>query len=176
MFHFDDGRSAKFWEIEVKGDSHVVRYGRLGTAGRTVAKQFTLKEDAKAAAAKLVRDKIKKGYREVTGTGAKPQQLAKRANPTTSRKGQGAGSTPPGTRLLDEAIYREAENKGAKVNAAPRAAEVRQALPRLHCRVLPEHYLAKEQGIRRDDRRLGAGLASASTGPFKRFHLESSRV
>jgi predicted DNA-binding WGR domain protein len=115
-FEFDDGRSAKFWEIDVVGDRHTVRYGKLGTAGRTVEKQFAAAGDAKVSADKLIREKTRKGYREVTGAATKPRLSASRDRRATARGGRRGEERPPrGPRILGEAIYREAEAKGAKL-------------------------------------------------------------
>ena len=37
-FEFRDGKSNKFWEIEVDGSAFVTRHGRIGTAGRETQK------------------------------------------------------------------------------------------------------------------------------------------
>lgn len=63
-FELVDGKSSKFWEIQLDGASFTTRYGKIGTAG-----QRTLKEYASAALAqkeyeKLVAEKTKKGYVE----------------------------------------------------------------------------------------------------------------
>jgi predicted DNA-binding WGR domain protein len=56
-FEFDDGKSRKFWEIELDGCWHIVRYGRIGTTGRTVEKIFFTPPEAKAAHDKLISQK-----------------------------------------------------------------------------------------------------------------------
>jgi predicted DNA-binding WGR domain protein len=38
-FEFKEGTSKKFWEVEQRGASVIVRYGRLGTDGRLLAKK-----------------------------------------------------------------------------------------------------------------------------------------
>jgi predicted DNA-binding WGR domain protein len=68
-FELVDGTSSKFWEIEVEGAAHAVRFGRIGTAGQQKVKTFATPAAAIADAAKLIKEKIGKGYREVaTGT------------------------------------------------------------------------------------------------------------
>jgi predicted DNA-binding WGR domain protein len=113
-FQFEEGRSAKFWEIEVKGNRQIVHYGKLGAVGQKVEKQFAAKDDAKKSAEKLIREKTKKGYREVTSSGA--QRSGPTARPTASRKRERPAGTAAGTRLLCEAIYREAERLGADIH------------------------------------------------------------
>ncbi len=66
------GKSNKFWEIEVDGKSFTVRYGRIGTAGKTLTKSAASTTAAKAEAEKLVGEKLGKGYAEVGGETAAP--------------------------------------------------------------------------------------------------------
>lgn len=73
---YQGGTSDKFWEIEVRGTSHVVRYGRTGTQGQKRTKHFDSVEQAQASADKLIRSKKKKGYREPAAKSATPVVLA----------------------------------------------------------------------------------------------------
>lgn len=83
-FELVDGSAAKFWEIAHEGDAFDVRYGRIGTDGRAQRKTFASADEATRAAAKLVAQKEKKGYVEVTAqTGtpktAEPEETGKSA-------------------------------------------------------------------------------------------------
>jgi predicted DNA-binding WGR domain protein len=119
-YEFADGRTSKFWEIQIRDKAYVIRYGKLGSAGRTVERQFTSQQDAEEAAAALVRAKLKKGYREVSGGTPHSPRTVKTPRPGASRQAQTATSMPrpTGPRLLSKAIYREAEKKGADINRA----------------------------------------------------------
>jgi predicted DNA-binding WGR domain protein len=64
-FEFSEGSSNKFWEIRVEGDTHTVRFGKIGTDGQTKTKEFESAAAAKADADKLIAEKTKKGYEEV---------------------------------------------------------------------------------------------------------------
>src|SRR5436190_916224 len=64
-YRLTEGTSNKFWAIEVDGTTHSVQFGRMGTAGQTQTKQFKAPEEAQRAYEKLVREKVKKGYRRV---------------------------------------------------------------------------------------------------------------
>ena len=64
-FEFQDGTSAKFWEIAVEGASFTVRYGKLGTLGTAQTKTFGSPAEAAKEADKLVHEKTKKGYSAV---------------------------------------------------------------------------------------------------------------
>jgi predicted DNA-binding WGR domain protein len=66
-FEFVEGKSAKFWRIEVQGSSYTVRFGRIGTEGQTQTKEFESPAEARKAYQKLVAEKIAKGYKEKAG-------------------------------------------------------------------------------------------------------------
>jgi uncharacterized protein (TIGR02996 family) len=68
-FEFSEGGSNKFWEITVDGESHTVRYGKIGTPGQEKTKSFGSEAAARADADKLIAEKTKKGYTEVSGGG-----------------------------------------------------------------------------------------------------------
>lgn len=63
-FEFTEGSSRKFWEISVSGDSFIVRFGRIGTAGQSQTKTFADAAKAKREAQHLIAGKLKKGYTE----------------------------------------------------------------------------------------------------------------
>jgi DNA ligase-1 len=65
-FEFVEGSSAKFWEIRSNGTDVTVRFGRLGTDGQTQTKTLASAEEADKHIAKLIGEKSKKGYKEVT--------------------------------------------------------------------------------------------------------------
>ena len=59
---YQDDKSNKFWEVEVKGKEMVVRYGKIGTDGQVTVKKFASTSGAETAAEKAIAEKIKKGY------------------------------------------------------------------------------------------------------------------
>jgi predicted DNA-binding WGR domain protein len=67
-FECKEDDSSKFWQISIGASEHTVRYGRLGTVGQCKTKQFPNPEAAVRDAAKLIAEKLKKGYVEVTAT------------------------------------------------------------------------------------------------------------
>lgn len=69
-FEFSDGKSNKFWEIEVVGGGFTTCHGRIGAAGRETSKQFGSPERAAKLAESAIASKLKKGYVEVTGARA----------------------------------------------------------------------------------------------------------
>ena len=48
-----DKTSSKFWEIDTKGKTVTVRFGKIGTDGQTTVKTFGAPKDATAHAAKV---------------------------------------------------------------------------------------------------------------------------
>lgn len=65
-FEFQEDDSSKFWEITLNNNIVKTRYGKIGTDGKSTEKELS---DAAAAAKeydKLVKEKTKKGYQEVT--------------------------------------------------------------------------------------------------------------
>ncbi|MBX2980107.1 MAG: WGR domain-containing protein [Flavobacteriales bacterium] len=60
----EDG-SSKFWEVKVEGAAYTVRYGRIGTAGQSLIKQFADEATARREMEKVRGKKVEKGYRRV---------------------------------------------------------------------------------------------------------------
>jgi predicted DNA-binding WGR domain protein len=69
-FEFKDGKSNKFWEIEVRGSAFVTRHGRIGTDGRETSKPCGSPAMAERQAASQIASKLKKGYVEVDAEAA----------------------------------------------------------------------------------------------------------
>ena len=65
-FVFSDGKSNKFWNIDLQGSSFTVTFGKVGTRGQTQKKDFADAAKAKQAHDKLVAEKLGKGYVETT--------------------------------------------------------------------------------------------------------------
>ena len=61
---YKDAKSNKFWEIEAKGSSINILYGKVGTNGQTLIKKAKSSEAAKAEVEKLIKSKMKKGYKK----------------------------------------------------------------------------------------------------------------
>ena len=64
-FEFVSDTSAKFWEIATNGNEVTVRFGRIGTDGRTQVKTLTDAGAAVMHAGKLIASKMAKGYQEM---------------------------------------------------------------------------------------------------------------
>ncbi|MGE4073362.1 MAG: AAA domain-containing protein [Lysobacterales bacterium] len=65
-FVFQQGSSNKFWRIGCHGNDVTVVYGRFGSKGQSVIKTFETPERAAREVAKLILEKINKGYVEVS--------------------------------------------------------------------------------------------------------------
>ena len=67
-FELVDGKSAKFWEINNYWNEDrmnvQVRYGKIGTEGRTIRHYYAKMEAGSKLVDKLVAQKVKKGYVE----------------------------------------------------------------------------------------------------------------
>jgi len=70
-FEFSDSTSNKFWEVDVKGKTLNVTFGKIGTKGQGKPKDFATPEKAKAEMEKLIKEKTGKGYLEVGGKAIK---------------------------------------------------------------------------------------------------------
>jgi predicted DNA-binding WGR domain protein len=60
-----EGKSSKFWEIALSGKSFTTTYGRIGAAGQSTKKKFASEAEASKQYAKLVAEKVGKGYKPV---------------------------------------------------------------------------------------------------------------
>lgn len=94
-YELKDGKSSKFWEIDLDGDSFTVRYGRIGTDGQTSTKVYPDAATAKKEADKLIKSKTKKGYAEVASAP------------------KAAASAPAGNPEVEAAIYANPEDLDA---------------------------------------------------------------
>jgi predicted DNA-binding WGR domain protein len=63
-FEFSDGKSNKFWEIEINGSQVTTTWGRIGSTGQTKTKDYSTGDKAQAEYDKLVSEKTTKGYVE----------------------------------------------------------------------------------------------------------------
>jgi len=59
---FEQGASRKFWRATVRGTELSVSYGRIGSSGQSLLKQFETPERAQREMEKLVDEKLRKGY------------------------------------------------------------------------------------------------------------------
>jgi predicted DNA-binding WGR domain protein len=127
-FELVEGKSAKFWEVEVAGGRMTVRYGRIGTPGQTKEKE--LGEGASAAAEKLIAEKTKKGYREIGGEGAaaaRPATGIKRKS-SVSAASDNAKELAAVIARLDEALAAYAPKRHAALRPARRLSKLEKMI------------------------------------------------
>jgi uncharacterized protein (TIGR02996 family) len=76
-FVYTDAGSNKFWNIERKGKSFTVTWGKVGTAGQSQTKTFADESKAIKEHDKLIAEKLRKGYAETTAGAApaRPESL-----------------------------------------------------------------------------------------------------
>src|SRR5262245_56462301 len=108
------GFSSKFWNIELQGKSFVVQFGRIGTTGQMQKKSFASEDAAQKEHDKLIKQKLGKGYREIS---------AKQAAQSTAK---GAAVKAPVQILPAKASQKTAQlaqalaaSKSSKAAAAP---------------------------------------------------------
>jgi len=65
-FEYKDAKSDKYWEIELNGKSYTTWYGRTGSKPRSDVNSFSSDTEAQKEYDRLVREKVRKGYKEVT--------------------------------------------------------------------------------------------------------------
>lgn len=79
----EEGVSHKFYEVVVNGTQMTIRYGRIGTDGTTQSSSFATVEKARAAAAKKINAKKKKGYEPAVMGVRKKRSITRRAIQST---------------------------------------------------------------------------------------------
>ncbi len=56
------GSHGKFWEVQVRDCTYTVRFGRIGTEGQTMAKDFATPERARYEGERMLKKKLDRGY------------------------------------------------------------------------------------------------------------------
>ncbi|WP_052683142.1 WGR domain-containing protein [Streptomyces sp. FxanaA7] len=96
-----EGSSSKFWEAETDGATVTVRYGRIGTEGRTQVKECASAEEAAEYVRKTAAAKERKGYREA-GTAVVAETAAEAVTAIADEEGDTPVSEAP---VLDEDTF-----------------------------------------------------------------------
>jgi predicted DNA-binding WGR domain protein len=78
-FEFVEGGSSKFWSPELQGNTFIVTFGRIGTAGQRKEKVFPDEESAQREYEKKVAEKLREGYQEVSSESVAAPRGAKGA-------------------------------------------------------------------------------------------------
>ena len=109
-FEFVEGSSSKFWVPELQGNTFIVTYGRIGTAGQRKEKAFPDEESARREYERKVAEKLREGYKEVSAEGGEAPAPA----PAPEKKG------PPPRPVLPPRV-RSARPTAEQVAAAAQA-------------------------------------------------------
>jgi formylglycine-generating enzyme required for sulfatase activity len=109
-FEFVDSTSNKFWEVDVKGKTLNVTFGKIGTKGQSKPKDFVTPEKAKAEMGKLIKEKTGKGYVEVGGKAVKAFKPAVGKKTSAGSMGEGLSKAEKQAKLLEEDL-----GKGVKL-------------------------------------------------------------
>jgi formylglycine-generating enzyme required for sulfatase activity/predicted DNA-binding WGR domain protein len=109
-FEFVDGKSNKFWEVDVKGKTLNVTFGKIGTKGQSKPKDFATPEKAKAEMEKLIKEKTGKGYVEVGGKAVKPAAKSSAAKSPATKP----AAKPPAGKKTDAGSVGEGLSKAEK--------------------------------------------------------------
>jgi predicted DNA-binding WGR domain protein len=97
-FEYADGKSFKFWKIELQGADVVTRYGRIGSDGQETKKTFASPAAAQKEYDKLVAEKLRKGYVEKTAAAAPPDKASAKKSSAKTAKTE-AAAEPAGGEL-----------------------------------------------------------------------------
>ncbi len=162
-FECTEEGASKFWEIHVEGATLTILFGKIGARGQTSTKTLTSVDEAQAHAAKLVAEKSKKGYVEVTA--AAPVEPSASAPKQPSAKPAAVRSkTKPATLEPNPAVdamlaaIRKKHTSIAQGLAAPATEDALAALAALHAPPgllsLYARHDGGEQGVLREFRLL----------------------
>jgi len=61
-FEFSDDASNKFWEVRVRGNKVMIKFGKIGTYGRFISKTYANEEESLIETQKTIKKKVRKGY------------------------------------------------------------------------------------------------------------------
>jgi predicted DNA-binding WGR domain protein len=126
-YELSDGKSHKFWEVELRGRVLRVRYGRIGTDGQTLDKSFPSDDAAKREHDRLVKEKTAKGY-TLRGK-AKAKEKPARVDPAPAKK-SGPARTVPLLDLTHFTLNALDLKKALKERDRARAVSVGGAVPK----------------------------------------------
>ena len=94
-YELKENKSAKFWEIELRGNKVIVRWGRIGANPQEKIKDLGTAEKARGEYEKLIASKVKKGYKPAKGKSPAPvakKATSKAASQSAPQKNAGARS------------------------------------------------------------------------------------
>ena len=135
---FTSGKFSKFWEISVKGSTHTVCYGKIGTKGVEKTKEFDSPKEAKAAAEKLSQQKLSKGYKTATKSAAK--KVAVKTKVPVKKKATVKKKTTKKTKAVSKPVKKTA-TRSTRKKVAGKNAPVKQSMTRIKRWLTDNHPL-----------------------------------
>jgi len=75
LFINQEGESNKFWSIEIFDNRFTVAFGKVGTKGRESSKEFADADTCVKEAEKLISDKKRNGYKELSDSEEIPEKI-----------------------------------------------------------------------------------------------------
>ncbi len=154
-FECESGASAKFWQVTTTGSQVTVTYGRLGAQGQTKTKVHDSPAAARAAEAKLIGQKTKKGYIEVKKTRSKK----------TATKNKSVGKATPKKETRTTATRKS----GSKTKDKPRRQKSVQFQQLSNEDLLRLYKESEHQGIKEILKEIGTGGIDGYDGDFLFF-------
>jgi uncharacterized protein (TIGR02996 family) len=110
-----DGKSNKFWEINLAGTSFTTQYGRIGSKGQKTLKEYDSADKAAKEYEKLIAAKVKKGYKLVDGGGGEPAEKATKKKATKKAAAKKEEAAPAGVEVEEGWLRLEfVEGKSSK--------------------------------------------------------------
>ncbi|GIM96326.1 DUF4132 domain-containing protein [Paractinoplanes toevensis] len=167
-FEFVEGTSAKFWEIRRDGAEVTVRFGRVGTTGQTKIKTFADDRLAAVHESKLIAEKTKKGYAEVSPTTA--AVTVPPSSPTPALMTPTPAAAPPAPASAPAPTpAASAPAASAPAASAPAASVPAASVPAASVRADEDTFVVPAAWYRyRCARRGSAGLAKFKPDPKAR--------
>jgi predicted DNA-binding WGR domain protein len=131
-FELVEGGSSKFWEVATEAEKLLVRFGRLGTSGQSQEKAFDTAAKAEAERDKLIREKTKKGYKELATTATNETtdepSVEKSAAPKPKPKAKPVAAAEPG--WLDAGGGYSLALEGGKIKCRNAKGQLLGAVPK----------------------------------------------
>ncbi len=149
-FELVEGTSAKFWEVTPLESGFRVRFGKVGTAGQSQEKAFPGFEATAKAMGKLVAEKVRKGYVEVSPAPEPPvprkvQSGSDGPPDWTTEEASAHGARRPRRRNPDRQEARLPHPRGAGRLRGSDGIQAPGQLPGVHPRLRPWHVLGSDR-------------------------------
>lgn len=140
-YEYVDDKSSKFWEIKIEGNSVEVRYGKIGTTGQSLTKDFDDGAAARKHADKLTAEKLKGGYLPTkSAAGSMPKKEAAEKASTVAKTATEAKVATP-VKLAHKAQGSRVEKSvciSGKLPSGKKKADYAESLSAVGCQLLDD--------------------------------------